>query len=196
MNLYYMVLPDKSQIGPMTIDELLKNGLDADTYVWCEEFSDWTQAKNVPELQSVLDLSDEEESGKKRTNGGGRTKEHTTKMLAASFMTTCWACVPWILFLLFYDRLAMNMMFGGVNQIIQADIIWPAAVGGTYFLCIFLGLLSILKAAKADRYKLIGEAVRARRAMGASRGLLTFSTIFGLITLAVELYPIILPIFL
>ena len=38
------------QRGPMQIEELIRMGITAETYIWREGLADWVQAREVPEL--------------------------------------------------------------------------------------------------------------------------------------------------
>lgn len=38
------------QYGPMTLDEMVREGVRPDTYVWCKGMDDWTQAEEVPDI--------------------------------------------------------------------------------------------------------------------------------------------------
>ena len=41
---------DGRQYGPMELDDMVKEGVRPDTYVWCKEMSDWTLASDVPDI--------------------------------------------------------------------------------------------------------------------------------------------------
>lgn len=38
------------QYGPMTLDEMAREGVRPDTYVWCKGMDDWTPATDVPDI--------------------------------------------------------------------------------------------------------------------------------------------------
>ncbi len=41
---------DGHQYGPMELDEMVKEGVRPDTYVWCKGMDDWTLASDVPDI--------------------------------------------------------------------------------------------------------------------------------------------------
>lgn len=46
----YYINENGQQYGPFTIEQLSKRGINAETSVWHEGMTQWTKAKNVPEL--------------------------------------------------------------------------------------------------------------------------------------------------
>lgn len=54
MKQYYYLGPGQQQFGPMSVEELLRAGINGDTYVWCEGMPQWSPASQVPELASML----------------------------------------------------------------------------------------------------------------------------------------------
>lgn len=50
----YYYLDGKDQKGPLTVEQLKTVGLKPDTLVWADSFDSWKQAKDVPELSSLL----------------------------------------------------------------------------------------------------------------------------------------------
>ena len=46
---YYLV-KDGQRIGPLTVDQLMPNGLTKDTLVWTEGMANWTKAGEVADL--------------------------------------------------------------------------------------------------------------------------------------------------
>ena len=50
---YYIGINNK-QVGPLPVDELLRNGLKPDTLVWCQGMPGWEKAINVPELAALF----------------------------------------------------------------------------------------------------------------------------------------------
>lgn len=50
---YYIGINNK-QVGPLPVDELLRNGLKPDTLVWCQGMQGWEKAINVPELAALF----------------------------------------------------------------------------------------------------------------------------------------------
>lgn len=57
----YFIIIEGRQTGPLSIEELVRHGLTPESIVWREGLPDWTQARNLPELQSVLHPSLQEE---------------------------------------------------------------------------------------------------------------------------------------
>lgn len=49
-NMQYWVHISGVQRGPMQIEELIRMGITAETYIWREGLADWVQAREVPEL--------------------------------------------------------------------------------------------------------------------------------------------------
>ncbi len=41
---------DGRQYGPMQLDDMVKEGVRPDTYVWCKGMDDWTLASDVPDI--------------------------------------------------------------------------------------------------------------------------------------------------
>ncbi len=41
---------DGRQYGPMQLDDMVKEGVRPDTYVWCKGMADWTLASDVPDI--------------------------------------------------------------------------------------------------------------------------------------------------
>lgn len=54
METIYYIIKDGQQVGPMTVEELLRNGLNLGSIVWHPGLPDWTRAGNVPELAALL----------------------------------------------------------------------------------------------------------------------------------------------
>lgn len=50
----YYIFENGQQLGPFTIEQLKSRGITSETSVWCEGMPQWTTAKNVPELASLL----------------------------------------------------------------------------------------------------------------------------------------------
>lgn len=50
----YFIVQNGQQQGPFTIDQLRTMGINANTPVWAQGFSEWTKAGSVVELQSIL----------------------------------------------------------------------------------------------------------------------------------------------
>lgn len=46
----YFAMIDGRQYGPMELDDLVKEGVRPDTYVWCKGMDDWTEASEVPDI--------------------------------------------------------------------------------------------------------------------------------------------------
>ncbi|MBP5561920.1 MAG: DUF4339 domain-containing protein [Muribaculaceae bacterium] len=53
---FYLNIEGK-EVGPLTIDELLKNGLTPDTLVWWQGAPNWEKADNLPELHQLMQQS-------------------------------------------------------------------------------------------------------------------------------------------
>lgn len=51
---YYFMIINNQQAGPFAINELLNNGLQADTQVWKNGMNNWTPAAQIPELQKLF----------------------------------------------------------------------------------------------------------------------------------------------
>ena len=50
----YFIVNNGQQAGPFELHELLANGLNANSYVWCEGMPNWLPATQVPEVASLL----------------------------------------------------------------------------------------------------------------------------------------------
>ena len=50
----YYISRNDSKEGPFTIEELAEKRIAPDTLVWAVGYKEWRQAKNVPELESIL----------------------------------------------------------------------------------------------------------------------------------------------
>lgn len=52
--IWYAMIEGRRQVGPLTISELLAEGLREDTPVWTAGMADWTPARNLPEFETAL----------------------------------------------------------------------------------------------------------------------------------------------
>ena len=50
----YFIVNNGQQAGPFELHELLANGLNANSYVWCEGMPNWPPATQVPEVAALL----------------------------------------------------------------------------------------------------------------------------------------------
>lgn len=50
MPIKYFARIDKTQVGPLTLSELLCRGIRPSTYVWCKGMPDWQKASEVPDI--------------------------------------------------------------------------------------------------------------------------------------------------
>ena len=50
----YFIVNNGQQAGPFELHELLANGLNANSYVWCEGMPNWLPATQVPEVAALL----------------------------------------------------------------------------------------------------------------------------------------------
>ncbi len=46
----YFAMIDGRQYGPMEIEDMVKEGVRPDTYVWCKQMADWERAEDVPDI--------------------------------------------------------------------------------------------------------------------------------------------------
>ena len=46
----YFAMIDGRQHGPFSLDDLVKEGVRPDTYVWCKGMDDWAMASDVPDI--------------------------------------------------------------------------------------------------------------------------------------------------
>ncbi len=46
----YFAMIEGRQYGPMGLDDMVKEGVRPDTYVWCKGMPDWTLASDVPDI--------------------------------------------------------------------------------------------------------------------------------------------------
>lgn len=46
----YFAMIDGRQYGPMELDDLVREGVRPDTYVWCKGMDDWMEASEVPDI--------------------------------------------------------------------------------------------------------------------------------------------------
>lgn len=53
----YYIHENNQQFGPFTIDQLKKRGITGETPVWRKGMSQWTKAKNVPELIDIISVT-------------------------------------------------------------------------------------------------------------------------------------------
>lgn len=178
MKQYYMVLPDGSQSAPMSAEELVRNGLNANSYVWADGMSEWAQAKDVPELKAILSpgnppmmpprsKKDEMKAkfNQKMNKAKGMTdnirrnvqqatddvvKKVNSAMLRPTIISIITAGLPWIFFLNLHIKIARNAMFGGINQLYEPNIFWPVFLAVVYVFSVYLGMQSILKGGEAD----------------------------------------------
>ena len=52
MNYFY--IENEEQKGPVTVDEISKISITEETLIWYEGLNDWTEAKNIPSLESLF----------------------------------------------------------------------------------------------------------------------------------------------
>ncbi len=52
MNYFY--IENEEQKGPVTFDEISNISIDGETLIWHEGLSDWTEAKNIPSLGTII----------------------------------------------------------------------------------------------------------------------------------------------
>jgi hypothetical protein len=57
MSKYYHIIINDNQLGPLSFEELKKNKISKETPIWHEGLSEWTTAKNIPELTSLFNTS-------------------------------------------------------------------------------------------------------------------------------------------
>lgn len=50
----YFLVNNEQQSGPFELDELIKNGLNENSFVWTESMPDWAPAMQVPEVAALL----------------------------------------------------------------------------------------------------------------------------------------------
>ena len=50
MNMKYFAMIGGRQYGPMSLEDMPKEGVRPDTYVWCKGMDDWMQASDVPDI--------------------------------------------------------------------------------------------------------------------------------------------------
>ncbi|MDE5870569.1 MAG: DUF4339 domain-containing protein [Muribaculaceae bacterium] len=46
----YFAMIGGRQYGPMELDDMVREGVRPETYVWCKGMEDWTQASEVPDI--------------------------------------------------------------------------------------------------------------------------------------------------
>ena len=46
----YFAMIEGRQYGPMTLDDMVKEGVRPDTYVWCKGMDDWRKASDVADI--------------------------------------------------------------------------------------------------------------------------------------------------
>lgn len=46
----YFAMIDGRQVGPFELDDVVREGIRPDTYVWCKGMADWEQAQDVPDI--------------------------------------------------------------------------------------------------------------------------------------------------
>lgn len=46
----YFAMIDGRQYGPMELDDMVREGVRPDTYVWCKGMADWVMAEDVPDI--------------------------------------------------------------------------------------------------------------------------------------------------
>ncbi|MDE6290614.1 MAG: DUF4339 domain-containing protein [Muribaculaceae bacterium] len=46
----YFAMIDGRQYGPMELDDMVREGVRPETYVWCKGMTDWIQASEVPDI--------------------------------------------------------------------------------------------------------------------------------------------------
>lgn len=54
MNDQFYYIQDRQQIGPVSLQELIRAGITLDTQIWTSGMSDWQPARNVPQVASLL----------------------------------------------------------------------------------------------------------------------------------------------
>jgi len=78
---HYFYSDGKEKHGPISLDELRQREISKDTLIWFEGLDDWTPAKNLDEIKSILELqpppisNEEENVSNKAAEMGTNTTE-------------------------------------------------------------------------------------------------------------------------
>lgn len=100
----YWTIKNGESVGPYTLEQLKAEGITADTKVWNSEMSQWTPAKDVPELQGFFlpPIPDVENTQEEDYEEPEYPKPHlmlTIILSIASFI------IPLIIFALFIETM-------------------------------------------------------------------------------------------
>ncbi len=101
----YFYSDGKDRFGPFSIEELKAKNITPDTLIWFEGLSDWTSARDLPELRELIQLSSDppEPSSTDLPDpvGGANTPLDAThsgvkpkNWLLESILVTIFCCLP------------------------------------------------------------------------------------------------------
>lgn len=147
----YYIIQDGAQKGPFGFEQLRELALTRETYVWTPGMQDWKKAGEIPDLNFLFGIPQEEESA---FGGYARPEEpapyykprpqysNTWDQNVAPIPHTNW--LPWAI---------------------------VATVAGALFSCIgmIFGIIGIVKASKANRFYMEGIEDLGRNANSSAR---------------------------
>ena len=81
----FYILVNNIRKGPFSIEDLAKQNISAETLVWGIGFSNWKQAKDVPEISDILSCLPPDPP---------RSKPMPKTWLVESILVTCFCCLP------------------------------------------------------------------------------------------------------
>lgn len=82
MKTYFAVINDR-QVGPDTIDELIKVGLNANTYIWNPEMSEWRHASECPDYIAFVSEQSANQSDSPKAKQSAKPVEAVKSQLTA-----------------------------------------------------------------------------------------------------------------
>ena len=51
----YFIIEESKQIGPLSLEEMIKRPINRETLMWREGLKEWTKAKNLAELEAIVE---------------------------------------------------------------------------------------------------------------------------------------------
>lgn len=93
----YFYSDGKNNHGPYTVEELKEKTISPETLVWCEGMEDWQPARQVPELQVVLQSSPpplRSSAATGRTENPMLHEKPPRTWLVESILVTIFCCLP------------------------------------------------------------------------------------------------------
>lgn len=136
----YFYTDGQSQFGPFTFEELEKENLTGNTMVWYNGLSDWTQAKDIPELESLFRIPP-------IPPGPGRPipTQPPKTWLVESILVTLFCCLPFgIAGIVNASKVESAYRAGDLEGALQASEKAKSWVMTSFWIGIVIGFIYVL----------------------------------------------------